>query len=585
MDQKRLPLFIAISLAILLAFQWLSPHRAPPPPPPHPAAQASHAVAASGAPIPGPAAPSGQPMARTPPPANVPRVAIDAPRVVGTISLVGARIDDLRLRDYHDTVAKNSPLVRVLEPAGSAEPGYVQFGWSGAGGVKLPDDNTLWTSSGGDVTATHPVTLSWDNGAGLAFQIVLSVDDNYLFSVRQSVRATGASTAQLWPWERVRRDYQPPAAGYSVLFEGLLGVVDKKLHTVTYSATKKAADAHDGVGYDHTGTGGWAGFTDKYWLTALVPDQSTPLTTTWNHWLDDGTDHYQVSYATTAPEKLTAGATQSFDSRVFVGAKEVHLLDHYESKDGIPLLSYAVDWGMLFFLTKPFFYALDWLYSVFGNFGVAILVFTMGVKLLFYPIASRSYQQMGKMRLLAPKITAVRERYKDDPAKLQSEMMLVYKGENVSPVSGCAPMLLQIPVFFALYKVILVTIEMRQAPFFGWIQDLSATDPTNIFNLFGLIPFDPGTISPFLHLGVWPLVMGATMYLQQKLNPPPPDPAQARMLQFMPLIFMFSMGRFPAGLVIYWSWNNTLTMAQQWYIQRKAKLTPATGAKSRVARS
>jgi YidC/Oxa1 family membrane protein insertase len=518
-------------------------------------------------------------------PQNVPRVKIDAPRVEGSISLVGARLDDLRLRDYHDTVAKNSPLVRVLAPLSDAQPSFVQFGWSAAEGIKVPDDTTLWTSGGGDLTVDHPVTLTWDNGAGLVFRIALAVDKNYLFAVSQSVHATGTVSTQVFPWQRVRRDYQPPTAGYSVLFEGLLGVVDQKLQTESYSAIKSAADKHDGVGYDQTNTGGWAGFTDKYWLTALVPDQTVPVTTTWNHFLDNGTDHYQVSYATSAAEKVAPGVDASFDSRVFAGAKEVHLLDRYETKSHIPLLSYAVDWGHLFFLTKPFFYALDWLYSVFGNFGVAILIFTLGVKALFYPIAARSYRQMGKMRLLGPKITQVREKYKDDPAKLQSEMMSVYKAENVNPVSGCAPMLLQIPVFFALYKVILVTIEMRQAPFFGWIQDLSATDPTNIFNLFGLIPFDPSLISPFLHLGVWPLVMGATMYLQQKLNPPPPDPAQARMLQFMPLIFMFSMGRFPAGLVIYWSWNNALTMAQQWYIQRQAKLSPASGAKTRVAKT
>jgi len=576
MDQKRLPLFIAISFAILLLFQYLMPKRVPPPPVQH-AVQSS----ASSSPV----TPGGPGLKTMPLPANAPRVTIDAPRVLGSISLLGARLDDLRLRDYHDTVAKNSPLVRILEKLPGREPSSVQFGWSSTDGVKMPDDSTVWTSSGGDVTATHPVTLSWENGAGLKFRIALSVDQNYLFSVQQSVQNSGTAPVEVWPWQRVRRDYQPATAGYSVLFEGLLGVTDKQLHTMTYAAVKSAADKHDGESYDYTGDGGWAGFTDKYWLTALIPDQAVPVTTSWIHNKDDGTDHYQVSYATSSPEKLAPGGTATFDSRLFAGAKEVHLLDRYETHDHIPLLSYAVDWGHLFFLTKPFFYALDWLYSLSGNFGVAILIFTLGVKVLFYPIAARSYRQMGKMRLLGPKVQQVRERYKDDPAKLQSEMMAVYKAENVNPVSGCAPMLLQIPVFFALYKVILVTIEMRQAPFFGWIQDLSATDPTNIFNLFGLIPFDPSDLSPFLHLGVWPLIMGATMYLQQKLNPPPPDPTQARMLQFMPLIFMFSMGRFPAGLVIYWSWNNTLTMAQQWYIQRQAKLGPVAGGKPKIARS
>jgi YidC/Oxa1 family membrane protein insertase len=343
---------------------------------------------------------------------------------------------------------------------------------------------------------------------------------------------------------------------------------------MSYSSVKSAAAKHDGVGYEHVGAGGWAGFTDKYWLTAVIPAQDAAVRTSWNQWQDNGEQRYQVSYMAEQPEHVAPGGTASFASRVFVGAKEVHLLDAYETKDGIPLLSYAVDWGWFFFLTKPFYYAIDFIYSITGNFGVAILIFTLGVKILFYPIAARSYRQMGKMRLLGPKIQQVRERYKDDPAKLQTEMMTVYKAENVSPVSGCAPMLLQIPVFFSLYKVILVTIEMRHAPFFGWIQDLSATDPTNVFNLFGLLPFDPSLLSPYLHLGIWPLIMGGTMYIQQKLNPPAPDPAQARMLQFMPLIFMFTMGRFPAGLVIYWSWNNALTFAQQWYIQRSAELSP-----------
>ena len=582
MDQKRLPLFIALSIAILLAFQYIAP-RKPQPVLAQQATQTTRTTPSGQTPGPthDPATPGTQPV-HVPAPANVPRVAIDAPRVTGSISLVGARLDDLRLKDYRETVNKNSPLVRVLEPQADPQPSYAQFGWSSTDGARVPDDATLWTSSGGAVTPSHPVTLSWDNGAGLVFGIALSVDENFLFTVQQSVRNTGATPVQLWPWERVRRDYLPQTAGYSVLFEGVLGVMDNKLEDLGYAKVKSEAAKHDGVGYDHTGAGGWAGFTDKYWLTALIPDQAVPMHATWIHTLDDGSDRFQVSYLATDAQKLAPGAAASLDSRVFVGAKEVHLLDRYETRAGIPLLSYAVDWGWFYFLTKPFFYAIDFLYSVVGNFGVAILLFTLCVKGLFYPIAARSFRSMGKMRLLAPKITAVRERYKDDPAKLQSEMMAVYKSENVSPVSGCAPMLLQIPVFFSLYKVILVTIEMRHAPFFGWIQDLSATDPTNVFNLFGLIPVDPSTISPYLHLGVWPLLMGASMYFMQKLNPPAPDPAQQKMLQFMPLIFMFTMGRFPAGLVIYWTWNNLLTMAQQWYIQRQAKLGPGTRSVARA---
>ncbi len=577
MDQKRLPLFIALSVAILLLFQYLAPAKN------HAelarqAAQTTRTTPSDQTPAPthDPAPPGSQPEHVPPPtldPAKVPRLAIEAPRVTGSLSLLGARLDDLRLRGYRETIDKNSPLVRVLEPASDPQPSYVQFGWSSTSPVKLPDSNTVWSADGGTIAPGHPATISWDNGAGLTFHITFAIDDNYVFSVRQSVHNAGATTVPLWPWQRVRRDYLPQTAGYNV-FEGLLGIQDNQLQDLAYSKVKSVADKADGVGYSHAGTGGWAGFTDKYWLTALIPDQAVPVKTEWRHWLDNGADRFEVNYLTQAPLQAAPGADASFESRTFAGAKEVHLLDRYETQAHIPLFTYAVDWGWFFFLTKPFFYTIDTIYKIVGNFGVAIMIFTLGVKALFYPIAARSYRSMGKMRLLGPKITAVRERYKDDPAKLQSEMMAVYKSENVSPVSGCAPMLLQIPVFFALYKVILVTIEMRQAPFFGWIQDLSSVDPTNIFNLFGLIPIDPSTISPYLHLGIWPLVMGATMYIQQKLNPPPPDPAQAKMLQFMPLIFMFTMGRFPAGLVIYWSWNNTLTFAQQWYIQRQAKLTP-----------
>ena len=575
MDNKRLPLFIAISVAILLLFQYIAP-RKPQPVLAQQATQTTRTTPSSQTPAPthDPATPGTQPV-HVAVPANAPRVQVDAPRVTGSISLVGARLDDLRLKDYRETVKKTSPLVRVLEPEADPQPSYAQFGWSTTEGAKLPGDDTLWTSTGGTVGIGHPVTLSWDNGAGLVFSIAFAIDDNYMFAVHQSVHNTGTTAVQLFPWERVRREYLPQTAGYSVLFEGVIGVMDNKLEDIGYGKIKTEADKHDDVGYDHVGAGGWAGFTDKYWLTALVPDQAVPMHASWNHWLDAGSDRFQVSYLATDAQKIAPGATASFDSRVFAGAKEVHLLDRYEAEGHIPLLSYAVDWGWFYFITKPFFYAIDFLYSVVGNFGVAILLFTLCVKGLFYPIAARSYRSMGKMRLLGPKITQVRERYKDDPAKLQSEMMAVYKAENVSPVSGCAPMLLQIPVFFSLYKVILVTIEMRHAPFFGWVQDLSATDPTNVFNLFGLIPFDPSALSPYLHLGVWPLLMGATMYFMQKLNPPAPDPAQQKMLQFMPLIFMFTMGRFPAGLVIYWTWNNLLTMAQQWYIQRQAKLSPS----------
>jgi len=572
MDRNRLLLFITLSVVITFGFQYLLPG-----PPRHAAIHNAAAVHQSEAPVP----PASVPPATSAPDIRAaPRVEIDTPRLAGSISLIGARLDDIALRDYRDTVQKSSPLVHILSPSDTAQPSSIQLGWAAADGVKVPDESTLWTSDssksgGGDLTVAHPVTLTWNNGQGLIYQVDFSVDRNYLFSAHQSVRNTTDKPVKVWPWQRVRRDYAPPRASYSVLFEGLIGVADGVTHQAGYPKAISEADKHDGVAFTHEGAGGWAGFTDKYWLTALVPDQSSPVIAQWYYAKEDGTEHFQVSYQSADPQTVAPGATSVSGSRVFAGAKEVHLLDYYEMHDHIPLLSYSVDWGWFFFLTKPFFYAIDYIYSLTGNFGVAILIFTVFVKIAFYPLAAKSYQSMGKMRLLTPKIQAARERHKDDPAKQQAAMMEVYKEEGISPMAqagGCLPLLIQIPVFFSLYKVILVTIEMRQAPFFGWIQDLSVTDPTNIFNLFGLLPINPEVLSPTLHLGIWPVLLGLTMFFQQKLNPPPPDPVQARMFQFMPIIFTFMMGRFPAGLVIYWTWNNLLTICQQWYIQRSVKL-------------
>ena len=302
-----------------------------------------------------------------------------------------------------------------------------------------------------------------------------------------------------------------------------------------------------------------------------MPDQSVPATVNFTHIAENG-DHYQVDYLTQQPKTVEPNGDAMQVSHLFAGAKIVSLLQDYEARLHIPRFDYAVDWGYFWFLTRPIFLAIDWLNSVLGNFGLAIMAFTLGVKLLFFPLANYSYRSMSKMKLLGPKMQALRERYKEEPQRMQQEMMAMYRAEKVNPASGCLPMVVQIPVFFSLYKVIFITIEMRQAPFFGWIHDLSAVDPTNVFNLFGLIPFDPTMISPFLHLGAWPLIMGVTMFLQQKLNPPPPDPVQARMFQFMPIIFTFMLARFPAGLVIYWSWNNTLSIAQQWLIMRRTRL-------------
>jgi YidC/Oxa1 family membrane protein insertase len=575
MDQKRLIIAIAVSIAILLGFQFLLPKAPPRPPAQETAAVVNQPAGEVVRRSTDPSFPGTEPES-VPQPKDVPRIPISADRVSGTVSLRGGVLDDLVLRDYHEEVSPNSPLVRILEPQSDPEPNYIQYGWtSDTPGVKLPDETTLWTASGKELTRTNPLTLTWDNGAGLVFSIKLTVDDFYMFTITQSVKNSTDAPVALHPYERVRRDYQPVIAGYYILHEGPLGVLDGKLNDPTYATVKTDAAKANGVAQTLQTTGGWIGITDKYWLTAVIPDQSMAQTATYRHGRSaTGPDRYQTDFSSVAPVMVAPGADASSTFSAFAGAKEVHLLSHYEQAEHIPLFSYAVDFGWFWFLTKPIFYALDWLNGVLGNFGLAILVFTVFAKLLFFPLANKSYRSMSKMKLLAPKMTALRERLKDDPAKLQSEMMQLYKAEKVNPASGCLPMVVQIPVFFSLYKVIFVTIEMRHAPFFGWIHDLSALDPTNVFNLFGLIPFDPTHYAEFLHLSAWTLIMGATMYVQQQLNPPPPDPMQAKLFKFMPLIFMFMMGRFPAGLLIYWSWNNTLTVCQQWLIMRRTKIGP-----------
>ncbi len=583
MDQKRLFLAIAASIAILVVFQFTTP-RPPAPVSPRPATVQGPTSTGIPAPVPAgaPSVPAaGQAASGPVVPKQVPRLPIAAPRVAGSISLLGARLDDLVLRDYHDTIAKDSPLVRVLEPRSDPQPYYMQFGWSAGpdSRIKLPDNDTLWTGSG-EVSPGKPAVLSWDNGEGQTFELTVGIDDNYMFSVQQRVRNAGTQPVSLYPWSRIRRDYTPETQGYYILHEGLLGVLGGTLKEQKYSTVKSDGEKKGGLSLENTGAGGWAGFTDKYWLVALVPDQAVPVTAAFRHISDAGQDRYQVDFVTATPQVVPGGGEAEFSSRAFAGAKEVHLLDRYEGRDKIPLFSYAVDFGWFWFLTKPFFYAIDWLYGVFGNFGVAIIVFTIFIKVLFFPLANKSYRSMSKMKLLGPKMTVLREQYKDDPAKLQQQMMAMYKAEKVNPASGCLPMVIQIPVFFSLYKVIFTTIEMRHAPFFGWIHDLSVIDPTNVFNLFGLIPYDPTELSSFLHLGIWPLVMGATMFFQQKLNPPPPDPVQARIFQWMPVMFTFMLANFPAGLVIYWTCNNLLTILQQWLIMRQTSLD-----KPRLART
>ncbi|MCQ4158722.1 membrane protein insertase YidC [Roseomonas sp. GC11] len=566
MDQKRLLAAIAISVGILLAFD-LWKRETTPPAPPAPAAVAGQAPTPA-APVspasPGSTEASAAAAANRPPPQ---RLKIESPRLSGSLLLRGARLDDLVLKDYREATTPASPLVRLFAPREEFQPYFAQWGWSGADGrTRVPDAETDWSVSGGPLGPDAPVTLSWENGQGQTFQIILRLDRNFMFQVEQRVINAAADPVLVLPWSRIRREGTPHVAGFYILHEGFVGVLNDRLSEQTYKSAKETGEKARGVALEQETSGGWAGFTDKYWLTALMPvDAAQPLRTSWRHVAEGGQDRWQVDFATPAPMTVPAGGQAALSTRLFAGAKEVHLLDAYRDNLGVSNFDKAIDFGWFYFLTKPFFYALDFLFKLFGNFGIAILVFTIALKAAFFPLANKAYKSMARMKALTPKMQEIRERYKDDPAKAQAEMMALYRTEKVNPASGCLPMVIQIPVFFALYKVLFVTIEMRHAPFFGWIQDLSAPDPTNLFTLFGLIPWDPPAM---LHMPVWAIIMGVTMFVQQKLNPAPADPVQAKIFTWMPVIFTFMLASFPAGLVIYWSWNNLLSVAQQGYIMR-----------------
>jgi len=579
MDQRNLLLALVLSLAILLGFQFFVLEE---PPQTTQAPTQTTPAPAEGVATP---APSGEIGAPTPPGmagetapaaaavvsreeilAQNPRVRIETPKLSGSISLVGGRVDDLILTRYREELAPKSPQIVLLSPSGSEKAYFADFGWtSTSSNVKLPGRDTLWRADGDKLTPDQPVTLSWENGQGLRFEQTFAVDEDYMFTVKQRIVNDGDSTVSAAPYGLISRTGTPDILGFYILHEGLLGVLDGTLKEVDYSDLKD-----DGAVQQKT-TGGWLGITDKYWLVALIPDQSRPINSRFVYDGAAGVDKYQADFlydtVTIAP-----GATVETTSRAFAGAKVVTLLDNYRDDGNVQRFDLAVDFGWFYFLTKPLFYALHYFAQVIGNFGVAILVLTVIIKLLFFPLANKSYRAMAKMRKLQPEMVKLRERFKDDKQRLNQEMMALYRKEGANPMSGCLPIVIQIPVFFALYKVMFVTIEMRHTPFFGWIQDLSAPDPTSLINGFGLLPWAVPSLGPLevINIGVWPLIMGLSMFLQQRLNPQPPDPIQAKIFLFMPIIFTFLLAQFPAGLVIYWTWNNILSILQQYVIMRRA---------------
>ncbi len=489
------------------------------------------------------------------------RVIIDTPALAGSINLEGARFDDLRLKSYHETVDKSSPIITLFSPADTKDGYFSELGYLGgdtAGAV--PGPSTVWTLASGDkLTDKTPVTLSYTNEKGVTFSRTISVDDRYMFTISDKIVNGGQAPVSLSSYGRVTRYNKPETPSAYVLHEGFIGVIgDDGLIESKYAAVEKEAVN------PAKATGGWLGITDKYWAATIVPPQSTAYDAHFSHFTD-GTPRYQADYKEDA---VTVAPGQSLELKnlIFAGAKEVPVIDRYETSYSIPRFDRLIDWGWFYFITKPMFKLMDFFFRFFGNFGVAILCTTIVVKALFFPLASRQYASMANMKRMQPKMEELKAKFGDDRMGLQQATMQLYKEEKINPIAGCWPVLLQIPIFFSLYKVIYITIEMRHAPFFGWIQDLSAPDPTSIVNLFGLLPFAAPT---FLHLGVWPLIMGVTMFLQMRMNPTPPDPTQAMIFNWMPLVFMFMLSSFPAGLVIYWAWNNTLSVIQQSIIMKR----------------
>ena len=492
---------------------------------------------------------------------KVPRVKILNKELIGSISLIGARIDDLTLVNYRKTLDPESDQIRFLKKINGEQPFFAQFGWSSPDDVQVPNGNTVWESSGNVISPDRSITLRWENDQGIKFLKKISIDENFMIKVEQKVVNSTSNKIKLYPYGLIRRSGEPETTDFFVLHEGPLGVFDGSLTEKSYSDLKESGKS--GLTFKPEKLGGWIGITDKYWMAALIPDQSQKSKFTYRY--INSNKSYQTDFLGQL-SVIAPNSEQVITSRVFSGAKKLNLLDSYENDLKIEHFDLAIDFGWFYFLTKPFFYALSWANNLLGNFGLAILAITVIVKLVFFPLANKSYKSMARMRLLTPQLQQLRERFGNDRQKMNQEMMALYKREKVNPAAGCLPILVQIPVFFALYKVLFVSIEMRQAPFFGWIKDLSVADPTSIFNLFGLLPYSTSFLPDFLNLGVWPLLMGATMVLQQKLNPKPPDPVQAKIFAWMPVAFTFLLATFPAGLVIYWTWNNLLSIAQQWVI-------------------
>ena len=486
------------------------------------------------------------------------RVRLENEKLTGSISLNGALIDDVVLKTYKETLDKNSKQVVILNPKKMNTGYYLESGWASANNLKVPDNNSVWTIvKNKSLTPQTPIELEWDNKNGLIFNKKIEIDNQYLFKITESIKNNSKNKVDLFHYSQITRKEKPSVQNFYILHEGLVGVIDERLQEQKYDDIKEKNEKYQGIE-------GWVGITDKYWLTAIVPQKKEAFNAEFTF-----NDSYKANYILTNPTSIEPGKTNSRSAQLFIGAKEVNVIDGYTKTADIKKFDLAIDWGWFYFFTKPLFFIIDYLYKFCGNFGIAIVLLTAGIRLLFFPLANYSFASMAKMKALQPEMVRLKDLHKDDKQKIQLEMMALYRKEKINPVSGCLPMLIQIPFFFAIYKMLFVTLEMRHAPFFGWIQDLSAPDPTSLFNLFGLIPWSPPS---FLIIGVWPILMGVSMWVQQKLNPAPTDPIQAKIFAFFPLFLTVMLASFPSGLVVYWTVNNVLTMAQQYIIIRKTTI-------------
>ena len=502
------------------------------------------------------------------------RVNIQNPLLSGSINLTGAILDDLVLLKYKESLNDDSKNINLFSPEETANPYYIEFGWkklsNNSSVIDLPMRDTQWSATASNLTPNSPVTLVWTNNQNVTFKIHFEIDDNYLFNVSQIIENNSSSNIEVFPYRLIKRINLPDTINFFILHEGLISLLNDELLEKDYDDLQddcSTTTSEKKLFCDQKSKGGWLGFTDKYWMSALIPDPDETINANYRH-SNNGKDDFRVGYVGKVFE-IKPQSTHLYNGRVFAGAKSLNILDNYKNNNNITRFTDAIDWGWFSFLTKPISYAINWFYGYAGNFGLAIVAFTILMRLILFPLAHTSFKSMAKMKKLQPEMQRLKETYPDDRKKMQQELMALYKREGANPVAGCLPLIVQIPIFFSLYKVLFCTIEMYHAPFYGWIHDLSAPDPLGALTLFGIIPWDVPAFLSIVNIGILPIFMGFTMWLQQKLNPAPTDPTQAKIFKFLPFVFTFILAGFAAGLVLYWSVNNILSIAQQWFIQRK----------------